>query len=452
MWKVRPGPATVVLWTSLAVGTVLTGLTPPFQVPDEPNHFFRAYQLSEGTLVSQRLTTSVGGVLPRSLPVVVLGVTGRVPFNPDVKQDRGAWAAAFRTPLAPADRVEVPFANTALAGPVAYVPQALGIAAGTFVGATALTVLYFGRAVTLLLCTALTAFAIRVMPARPWTCVMLSLLPMTLFLRSSVSSDAPTLALSLLAVALCCHLSARQAESVGPREAWPLSVVAGLLALGKPPYAAVALLALAIPGHVFRSRRARVATLVILILVVAACQVLWLAVLKGEMQTWAPTADPAAQLALAAEAPFATANVLVWDLIASMPVLLRQMIGVLGWLDAPLSRRVAGLLGLAVLAVAFTEAPPPSRRMRWAAAGLGAGGILLLQAMNYVYWTAPGAAHVEGLQGRHLAPFVLLLLLSLPRSLSAERWMSPVRRHVIIGFAVAGAAATVLTVVRRYYL
>jgi uncharacterized membrane protein len=441
----------VVLWTSLAAGVVLVALTPPFQVPDEPNHFFRAYQISEGTLVAERLETSVGGVLPRSLPSVVVTVIGQVPFHPEVKQDRRAWADAFNRPLAPHDRVDVPFANTALAGPLAYLPQALGISLGKIAGASALTVLYFGRAMTVLLCGVLTALAIRMMHVRPWTCVMLSLLPMTLFVRSSVSSDAPTLALSLLAIAICCRLAGREPRSVSSVDALPLILVAGLLALGKPPYAAVTLLAFSIPATVFKSGRVRAATLLILIGVVTVLQAGWLLTLRGETETWAPGADPAAQLARMAENPLSAAGLLLYDLVVSAPVLLHQMIGVLGWLDAPLTTSVVVLLGVAIVIVALSEAPLASAGMRWMAAGLGTGGILAVQAMNYVYWTAPGAVHVEGLQGRHLAPFVPLLALSVPVSSRVAQVLAPVRRHIIGAFVVVAAAATAVTLLRRYY-
>ena len=94
------------------VGIVLVVFTPPFEVPDEPNHFARAFQVSEGQLVSQRVANSVGGWLPRSIDQVADTVMGRVPFNPDVKQDLDAWARAFDIPLLPHDRIETVFIKT----------------------------------------------------------------------------------------------------------------------------------------------------------------------------------------------------------------------------------------------------------------------------------------------------------------------------------------------------
>jgi hypothetical protein len=39
-------PASVFAWVALLIGALLVALTPPFQVPDEPNHFYRAYQVA----------------------------------------------------------------------------------------------------------------------------------------------------------------------------------------------------------------------------------------------------------------------------------------------------------------------------------------------------------------------------------------------------------------------
>jgi uncharacterized membrane protein len=441
------------VWTSLALGVVLAGLTPPFQVPDEPNHLFRAYQVAEGRLAAERIGTSVGGVLPRSLPGVATSVMGNVPFNPEVRQDLGAWAAAFDVPLAPGERIEVAFANTALSGPSAYLPQAIGISIARVMETSALTVLYAGRAASLLLCIALTALAIRWLPARQWTCVLLSLLPMTMFVRSSVSSDGPTLALAMLAVAICFRLAARGPGTVGPRDARGLFAVAALLALGKPPYSMVALLAVALPGELFRSRRDRIVTLLVLVTLVAALQGAWLLAMRERTVAWSPGADPKAQMARLAGNPVGSAAFLAADFVRSAPVLAHQAIGVLGWLDAPIEHPIPLLLALLLLLVALGE-PAQARctGLRSLAAAIFVIGAAALQAMNYAYWTPPDAVRVAGLQGRHLLPFAPLLLLSIAVPARIAQPIARLRACFVVAFIALGAAATVLTLIDRYSL
>ena len=42
-------------------------ITPPFQVPDEVNHFYRAYQIADGHWKAEQHTQRLGGQIPRSL-------------------------------------------------------------------------------------------------------------------------------------------------------------------------------------------------------------------------------------------------------------------------------------------------------------------------------------------------------------------------------------------------
>jgi hypothetical protein len=46
-FKIEPHPARLFLPFAIVFGLVMTFLTPPFQSPDEPAHFFRAYQVSD---------------------------------------------------------------------------------------------------------------------------------------------------------------------------------------------------------------------------------------------------------------------------------------------------------------------------------------------------------------------------------------------------------------------
>src|SRR5512134_828410 len=61
---------TVMLLLFFGFGTAFVLVTPPFQVPDEPSHFLRAYALSEGAI---RIRT-YGGVLSQPLPASLLEV------------------------------------------------------------------------------------------------------------------------------------------------------------------------------------------------------------------------------------------------------------------------------------------------------------------------------------------------------------------------------------------
>jgi uncharacterized membrane protein len=446
-------PARVFAAIALLVGALLVALTPPFQVPDEPNHFYRAYQVAEGGLVPQTTSTSVGGLLPRSLHQLSDSVMGKVSFNPEVKQDLNAWARGFEMPLRPDDRLDIPFANTALSGPIAYLPQAIGIDFARLLGASTLMVFYWGRISTLLLCVAVTAAAIRCLPIRQWTCVLLSLLPMPVFVRSSLSSDGPTLALTLLVLAICLKPTDPKAPSIDAKGRRRLFSVAALLSLGKPPYGAVSLLALATPARFLGGKKPYVSAMLVLTVTIVAAQATWAFALRGKTVVWAPGADPQAQLNYVIDQPLDATSFLVTDFLGSIPRLTHQALGVLGWLDAPIPIPVAVFLGMLIVLVALGEpgAPPACAGFRWLGALIGIVGALALHAMNYVWWTPPGAPFVAGIQGRHLLPFIPFLFVAIDSPSWIAQPLSRLRPVFIVLFLLLSGTTTLLTVVDRYY-
>src|SRR5438034_2263054 len=64
-------PHFVFLVFAVAGGLLLLVLTPPFQVPDEPSHFYRAYAISEGHFTARLQRGSPGEMLPAAIYEVV---------------------------------------------------------------------------------------------------------------------------------------------------------------------------------------------------------------------------------------------------------------------------------------------------------------------------------------------------------------------------------------------
>ena len=110
-------------------GLALIFITPPFQVPDEPHHFFRAYQVSRGELVGQIAPGGkyAGGLLPESLGRTVNHLLRDVPFHPEQKVSASWLEDALAMDLEPEREAFLGFSNTVLYSPVSYAPQAAAI-------------------------------------------------------------------------------------------------------------------------------------------------------------------------------------------------------------------------------------------------------------------------------------------------------------------------------------
>lgn len=76
-------------------------MNPPFQVPDEQFHFYRAYQISESTLISTKNGYETGDYLPSSLPRTAFNFMNGISSNLEGRIGFTAWTDAFKISLDP---------------------------------------------------------------------------------------------------------------------------------------------------------------------------------------------------------------------------------------------------------------------------------------------------------------------------------------------------------------
>src|SRR4028119_531544 len=88
------------LLAGLLFGLAFAVVTPPFQAPDEPAHFYRSYAISEGDLLGRRLGGEWGAMLPASLRALDTELRGDLPGRPELKIRPETILRALRVPLA----------------------------------------------------------------------------------------------------------------------------------------------------------------------------------------------------------------------------------------------------------------------------------------------------------------------------------------------------------------
>ncbi len=206
----------------LAGGLLLAFVTPPFEVPDEPAHFFHVYQLATAAAAQPGPDGASGFWLPASLPrLVELSGVAEVAGHPERRLPPGLLAAAWRLPLAPERRVLVPAGLLSPHAPVAYLPAAAAVAAGRLLALGPLPLLYLARLGNLAAALAVSWAAVRFAPAQRWLLALLALTPMAMFERSSAAADALTNALALLLVSCLLSLALRRSPPGGGPAAEP---------------------------------------------------------------------------------------------------------------------------------------------------------------------------------------------------------------------------------------
>src|SRR5260370_12857635 len=168
--------------------------------------------------------------------------------------------------------------------------------------------------------------------------------------------------------------------------------------------------------------------------------------------------DPAAQMAHLVGDPFLVIHVVRETLVQHWRNYLTEFVGQLGWLDVALPRayHVAAhvMLGIAALAA----------MLGLRGARISAGSCLIITvglmvsviglfAIQYMTWTVPGHATVEGIQGRYFLPLALVGTGMLP-ALGNTRFtqLNNVLTAAVVAFPVITLAYVMNAVVLRYYL
>ena len=403
-------PAIVCFILGLLGALPLVLLTPPFQVPDEAQHFARAYQLSEGSLWSEMRGGRVGADLPASLSASiehVLGSTQEHADHPVRPQPLAETLADLARPLAPDDRAFLGFAGAAVYSPLPYVPQILGIWMGRAFALGPLGLLYMGRLFNVLASLALVALATRLTPIGKNIVLVTGLLPMALYQDASLSPDAMVIASAFVFVALALRA---QAHGGWRRPDMTGAILAGTLVCSlKPVYAPMLVIALVPDLFVKERRRDTIVSHLLIVGFVAAISFAWLQSTSSIFILPRPGTSLRGQAAFMATAPLDVLMVLARTLVDKSLVYYQSTIGMFGWMKIRAPDLLYQLPVFAAAVLLFAERERSDAADKRAASwhimlALVCFGLVLIAL--YLIWTPVAMPVVEGVQGRYFLPFL----------------------------------------------
>ena len=428
------------LAVALVWGLVMVFLVPPFQVPDEPNHYFRAWSVAELQLLARDDATV-------TLPENVASLPERLGSAvPDWTTSHYSPADARRIVWEPLSPKTTQARLVTVYGPLGYVPGAAGIELARLLGHSPVLGLYLGRIANLAFCVLIVFAAISMLPfGRPLMALM-ALLPMTVAEMASVSADGVALSGALLVTAMVLNFSQR--DRISARDLMWFGVAATLLLNAKPGYALMAFLGLAfLPRQLGGMRRWVVGECAVLAAALGVAAILL--VVSPPVPGPFAGVDLSAQLRLVVQDPLFFARVLLATLNANAFFLAQGTFGILGLLSVALP--VIGMLLSALVIVLFLgsqETVPTSLWQRCVLAGTGAAVSGAICLALYMQWTVVGAPVVNGLQGRYFIPPLTLGLFALYGiRLTRQRTIVAILLVVVIIFAVM----TIRALVGFYY-
>ncbi|WP_176736221.1 DUF2142 domain-containing protein [Oligoflexus tunisiensis] len=446
---------------ALLSGLVLCFLTPPFQVPDEPTHLFRAYEISEGHILSVKQGEFTGREIPKSIHDMAERLGYSIAFKYEAKIDLKLLKELWNQRLEQDKKVFANFSNTALYTPIPYLPQAISISILRLFDVPPLALMYGARIFNLIVSVLIITISLRISVTMRYLIWVLALMPMCLFSFASCSADALILSLSFLLAAIVVAQTENSEEKNGKLA--PLgSLVFGLLVLSKPVYFPLILPIIFV--HYLNKKQGRIdqKSFWVSNILLAFFTLLMLIWNRTAHQIYNPSifhikVDPDAQMHWVFDNPITFVQLFFSEMerhIVKGNLLEMAVGGYLGWLDTPLPHH---LIAWHIVVISLLALTLP---LHWGKAAIALravsfggllGGCAAIALALYCSWNPVAHSGIDGFQGRYfipLLPFGLLCFSVVTAKLK--------RPHVML-FAVAIVSTGILhwamyeALIVRYY-
>lgn len=454
IWPYLGRPERIFLLIAGIFGFVFLFLTPPFQVTDEINHFYRAYQLTKVQIVGVKTELGVGGYIPENIGKTASDFTYLF-GQKDKKIKVSTITKQFKIPLVRSRQVFASFPNTVLYSPIPYFPQMVGIQIGKMLNASPIVLMYLARIVNFSVWLFLIYCAIKTTPIFKWGFLMLGLMPMTMFLAASLSPDAFAISGCFLFIALVLNLAFGKQVIISRKQIILLGLFAIVLALTKQVYFLLPLTIFLIPKKKFGSKCDYVQTGVLVSVVSFAFMWMWMKKVEPLFVPIMYGVDPNGQIEWLKTHPWEYLEIIGTTLRQFHNILLQSFIGKLGWYDVDLPLWITWSYLLGMILVGFTMINQKIILGVKSKAYIGfifLSLFLMVLTFMYIDWDAPGNFIIYGLQGRYfipIAPLFFILFYSNRWRFSREKLNY--MKLIIPSYCIVILITVVYYVVKRYY-
>jgi uncharacterized membrane protein len=440
----------------LYFGLLFVFVTPPALVVDDPNHFFRAYQISEGQIIGERRDYLSGGWLPRSVVLTNRKLVSNIEMNHNVKFDTNLISELLYLPLEPEEQVFERFPNTVVYAPVPYLPQVLGILIGKFFAASPLVMIYLARIVNLFFFIILAFAAIRITPLHKWVFCLLCLTPTTVFQAASASVDAFTYGICFLTIAVFLSYALNDKEKLESADLFKIFVITLLAVLSKQAYILLPLLFLSIPRRKIGSTGKYLFIFSCLFAVCLLAEGIWSFSVKAIYLPYRIDIliNPEQQLAFIINHPLNFISLAARHYIFSSGYYLKTFFGQLTWFDLYVPTYLTVFIYLVIIGAALLDNDSKktiSKINKFIFLLIIAGTAFLISALLYMTWSPIGGNFIEGIQGRYFIPVAPLIFLLFYQHKLKWRHFPRFASLIVTVTVIFSLIITLLTVYQRYY-
>lgn len=448
-------------WISLISGLLLLFIIPPFQAPDEVNHFYKIYHVSEGNWATLKKDNRVGGDIPQSI-VEIAQYFSQYRFHPNPEISYSELDRFSEIPLNPDVKVMQDFPNTGMYNPVCYGAYLFPMYLMIQLEVKPLIQLYVLRFISVLTWSIALFFCLKWLTQFRLLFFLLSTLPMAFFIHASVSADVLLNALVFLFISFVFRVFVARQGLTWTHYGIVFLFIVSISSI-KLVYAPILLLLALWPLHYFKSRARQIFTWNVWFLISLATIIFW-AAQSGKIYTPYELYNPAYRAGLdlteganmnyqihqLSSHPGNIIKVIYLSTVENAQNFAESYIGRLGW---NLVRIPLGMVLLSYLMIALVCLQPISiglaRFQNIFIIGIAFFTTWVLIILSqYVTWEVVNAQRVYLLQGRYfISLFPLLFIgirLLIPFTMKIPTW-------IFIGYAGVSSLSTLWVIYSWYY-
>lgn len=418
-------------------GIIFIILIPPGWNPDEPQHYWRIQQLTDGNIVSDPFESNgrveTGGQLPLTSANFVLSYGGyRTLDNPDFRLSFPMWnnPDVSKDIKEGGQGVNLNFSGSARYSPIVYAPQTIAMWITEKLNMSLLTGFFAAKIAGLVVQLLAIFWAIRLIPRGKWILFTIGLLPSTVVQSTALGGDVMTTSVCIIFIALTIKL-AYKLEPPKIIEISSILLLIALLGLVKPAYLPLSAILLILPimNRYYRDKK-RIAILGSVAALMTLPGILWLKMTNFIVDYFSRPVQPDLQLSYILNQPLEYVSVLFRTYFTEdQPRLFKTLFGNFIWDTAPLPL-ICMFFGAVVLCLSLFVSSKRERTYlkksfpnaaKLLLVSVFVGLIVVISTGLYLMYTDYKATSVLGLQGRYYIPFLILPLILLATPLTYKK-------------------------------
>jgi uncharacterized membrane protein len=475
MWSGNMGDikTTEYLFLKLALifGLLYVFIIPPFQMPDEDNHFKKAFMVSKFTFLPE---VNAGGQTGNHFPKSIIDFENSNKYmvgNMNAKYNYNKFYYDFALPKDYSDKIFLSY-STSKTTPLLYFPQATAMLLTKVIMfdpqlITPATYLYAGRIGNLLFFIICAYFAIRIIPFYKRLMMMVCLMPMTITLASSLSYDGMIIGISLLFISIILNYAFNdEIKYITKKEIIILSLLSVVLIELKQVYFPLIGLYFFIPREKFTNTKKYYINFVYIFFIGIITHIIWMLLSKiniaaaGDSEKYIQD-----QLNYVLGHPIEYLMVIIRTFDQFHFFYINSFIGNLGWLDTNFPYIFILMYSIFLFILAITDINLDIKigyRKKMISLFLFISIVILIETVLYLIWTSIpaiggiGYKVVTGVQGRYFIPAVLLLCIPFySEKLLQHPFLNRIRMGIIdISpiFCLFSCIFTLLILILRYWI